>query len=173
MAKLPWFDRTFSFDFHVHTWPDVVERFRGLPARIDDKVRNLPAAALTWSDGGWTIQENIGHLLELEKVFGGRIEDYKAGKPTLRAADLENKATKEAHFNQRSIADLCRELRTERERHAQMLDALSDSDFARVAEHPRLKQKMRLVDAVTFVCLHDDYHLARLTELARKFANRP
>ena len=29
MAKLPWVERTFTFDFPVEIYPDVVERFRG------------------------------------------------------------------------------------------------------------------------------------------------
>jgi uncharacterized damage-inducible protein DinB len=170
VPKLPWINRSFSFDFPVEIWPDVVERFRGTPARIEDKVRGLTGEVLTASDGGWSIQENIGHLLDLEAVFGGRIEDYLAGKPLLRAADITNKATHAAKYNQRPLAELLWAFRHERESQAATLDALTDADFARVSEHPRLKQKMRLVDAVTFVCLHDDYHLARLTELARKFA---
>jgi hypothetical protein len=28
---------------------------------------------------------------------------------------------------------------------------------------------MRLVDAIAFVCAHDDYHMARMTELVKKF----
>jgi hypothetical protein len=141
MAKLPWVERKFVFEFPVETWPDVVERFRGLPARIEDKIRGLSREALTWSDGGWSIQENIGHLLELESVFGRRIDDFLAGKPILSAADMSNRAT-------------------------------ADADFARVSEHPRLKQKLRLIDAITFVCLHDDYHLARMTEIAKKYQAR-
>jgi uncharacterized damage-inducible protein DinB len=170
MATVPWFQRSFSFDTPLHTWPEVVERFRGLPPRIEDKIRPVSRATLTASDGGWSILENIGHLLVLDKVFGGRIEDFLAGAPILRAADLENKATFAARFNEWDTGELCRALRTERERQAALLDTLTESDFARTSLHPRLKQPMRLLDAVTFVCLHDDYHLARMTELVRKFA---
>jgi hypothetical protein len=49
MPKLPWTSRSFAFDFPVETWPDVVERFRGTPARIEDKVRNLFPQTLTSS----------------------------------------------------------------------------------------------------------------------------
>jgi uncharacterized damage-inducible protein DinB len=172
MARLPWVQRSFVFEFPVETWPEVVERFRGTSARIEDKVRGLSREVLTASDGGWSIQENVGHLLELEGVFGRRIGDFLAGKALLSAADITNKATHEARYNERAIGDLVRAFREEREAQAATLDRLSDADFARVSEHPRLKQKMRLVDAVTFVCLHDDYHLARMTELARRFGGR-
>jgi uncharacterized damage-inducible protein DinB len=83
---------------------------------------------------------------------------------------MTNTATHQARHNDRLIADLLRAFRDERESQAAILDQLSDAEFARISEHPRLKQKMRLIDAITFVCLHDDYHLARMTELVRKFA---
>lgn len=168
VAKLPWVERTFSFTCQLATYPDVVERFRGTPARIDEKVRVLPREVLTRSDGkGWTIQENIGHLLDLETLFDGRLDDFLAGAPMLRAADMSNRATKEGGFNAREIHDLLREFRRAREHQAERLDALEESDFARISTHPRLKIPMRLIDAVTFVCQHDDYHLARMSELAR------
>lgn len=170
MPRMPWVERTFTFDFPVSLYPDVVERFRGTPARLEEKVRGLGRDVLTRSDGGWSIQENVGHLLDLEGIFNGRIEDFLNGLPELRPADITNRATHEAKHNERDINDLLRRFRAERERAAARLDGLSEADFARVSVHPRLKTKMRLVDGVAFVCAHDDYHLARMTELIRKFA---
>ena len=169
MAKLPWVERTFTFDFPVDIYPDVVERFRGTSARIEDRVRGLSRDTLTRSDGGWSIQENIGHLIDLEAVFEGRIEDFLAGAAELRAADITNKATNEAGHNLRDITQLLKMFRARRERAVNKLGTLTDADFARVSVHPRLKTKMRLVDAIAFVCAHDDYHMARMTELVKKF----
>ncbi|MFM9995587.1 MAG: DinB family protein [Phycisphaerales bacterium] len=172
-GKLPWVQRTFTFDYPVEVYPDVIDRFRGTPARIEDKVRRLPTAALTFSDGrGWTIQENIGHLLDLEPLWDGRLDDFLAGRAALRAADMTNAATRAAGHNARPIADLLGEFRASRERQAARVDALDESDFARTAVRPRLQQPMRLVDALAFVCAHDDYHLARMTEIARGFGAR-
>ena len=169
MPKLPWIDRKFTFDFPVETHPDVVERFRGTPARIEDKVRGLSRDTLTRSDGGWSIQENLGHLIELETTFDGRIEDYLAGLPTLRAADMSNKSTHDGQYNLRDIGQLLKMFRARRERSVNRLGSLTDADFARTSIHPRLQVPMRLVDAIAFVCAHDDYHLARMTELVKKF----
>lgn len=172
-ARLPWVQRKFAFEFSVDTYPDVLVRFRGTPPRTEDLVRGLDPRALTWSDGqGWTIQQNIGHLVDLEPLWDGRMDDYLAGKPELRAADMTNLRTNQANHNARAIGDLLGELRRERERQAARLEALAPSDFARVAVHPRLKQPLRLVDALTFVCCHDDYHLARIAELALAYPRR-
>jgi uncharacterized damage-inducible protein DinB len=169
MPHIPWVERTFSFDFPVGIYPEVVERYRGTPARIEEKVRGLAAGVLARADGGWSIQENIGHLLDLEPIFTGRFDDFLAGAATLRPADITNRATHEARHNERQVGEILRAFRAAREAAAARLDGLSESDFARVSLHPRLKTPMRLVDAVAFVCAHDDYHLARMTELIRKF----
>ncbi len=172
-ARLPWIQRKFTFDFPVDVYADVIARFRGTPARIEDLVRRADPGALTWNDGqGWTIQQNIGHLLDLEPLWDGRMDDYLAGKPELRAADMTNRATNEAGHNARPISDLLGAFRRHRESQVARLEALAPADFARVSIHPRLKQAMRLVDALTFVCCHDDYHLARIAELAAAYTRR-
>lgn len=168
MPSWPWFVRRFTFDYPVSKHPDLVERFRGLPARVEERVAGLTRDQLTWTDGkGWSIQENVGHLLELERLFDGRLDDYLAGKSLLRAADLTNRATHEANYNARDIGVLLAALRSARSAQVARLERLADADFARTATHPRLQIPMRLVDAVCFVCEHDDYHLARIGELRR------
>lgn len=168
MARLPWVERRFFFPYPAERYPEVIARFRGTPARAEDVVRGLSAEAVRRKvDEGWTIQENLGHLLDLEGLFDGRLDDFLAGKELLRAADMTNRATKEAGHNGREIADLLRELRAAREGQARRLEGMKPEDFGRESVHPRLKMKMRLVDAVEFVCEHDDYHLSRCWHLRR------
>jgi uncharacterized damage-inducible protein DinB len=169
-ARLPWIQRKFSFDYPVEIWPEIVERFRGTPARIDSMIAGLPPQILTRRDEQtWSMQENIGHLLDLEPLLGHRIDEFLAGRETLSAADMKNRATYEAGHNERLIADLLTDLRHERDRLIARIEALKDEDFARVSVHPRLQIKMRLVDSIKFACDHDDYHLARISELIRMF----
>ena len=171
-TELPWFERTFSFDFPVEIYPDVIERFRGTPARLEERVRGVPRGVLTRREreGTWSVQENVGHLLDLESLWDRRLGDFLAGKPELSAADVTNRATHEAGHNEREIGELLAGFRAHRMRQVAALEGLRMEDFARTALHPRLKQPMRLVDAVTFVCAHDDYHLARIGELIGLFA---
>jgi uncharacterized damage-inducible protein DinB len=177
-AKLPWTQRRFTFDFPVEIYPDVIERLRGLVPRIEDKVRGLSRDVLTRreKEGTWSIQENIGHLLDLEPLGFRRLDEYLSGTTTLSAADMNNKKTDEARHNERAIDELLDELRSDRARFVARLDALSDADFVRTAIHPRLAQPMRMVDWLAFIAAHDDYHLTRMTELLRMFggtASRP
>lgn len=172
--RIPWNSRTFRFDFPVDLFPEIVERARGLPARAEDLVRGVAARVLTRReppprDATWSIQENLGHLADLDGLFMGRLDDYEAGAAVVRAADMSNRATLEAEHNGRPIGEVLARLRRGRERIAARLEAMEPAMFARVAVHPRLKVPMRLVDCVWFQAEHDDYHLARVRELVRLF----
>ncbi|UCF33955.1 MAG: DinB family protein [Phycisphaerales bacterium] len=171
MAKrIPWIERTFDFDFPVERYPEIVERMRGTPARVEDRVRGLPPALLTRRpEKGWSIQENVGHLLTVERLWYKRLDDFEAGAETLRAADMSNRPTLEADHNASTIESITAAFRESRLGFVARLDALDDDGFATTALHPRLQQPMRVVDMCFFIAEHDDYHLARITELRRMF----
>ncbi len=165
-AKLPWFERKFAFDLPVEKYPDVLERLRGTPARAEEKIKTLSPAILTRRVGDtWSIQENLGHLLDVEPLWAGRVDDILAGAETMREADLTNRKTHEGDHNSVTADALAEVFRLARQKLVTRLDGLDAEDFARSANHPRLQQPMRIVDLCLFVADHDDYHLARMTEL--------
>jgi uncharacterized damage-inducible protein DinB len=168
--KMRWMDRTFQFTTPVDLFPTVAERLRGTPARLEEKFRSLSPAVLTRRDGdAWSMQEHLGHLLDLDELHLGRLEDYQAGAETLRAADMQNRKTQEADHNRREVKHLLQDFRRERRRFVERLESFSPEELARSAVHPRLRQPMRVVDMAWFVAEHDDHHLARMTELQRMF----
>lgn len=170
-ARVPWIERRWSFAFPVGYFPDILERLRGTPGRVAEAVHGLDVHVLTRREreGTWSIQENAGHLLDLDGLPSDRLDGFLSGKETLRAADMSNRTTHEADHNGKAIGDLLGALRTSRARLMARFDSLEDSDFARTALHPRLKTPMRLVDMCLFTADHDDYHLARMRELIDLF----
>ncbi len=169
-ARIKWTQRRFPFDFSVDVYPELMERLRGTPARVEDRIRSFPAAILTRRDGeAWSIQENAGHLVDTEALFMGRLDDFDAGIATLRAADMTNRKTFDARHNDQPIESILQALRRERSALVARLERLAPDQFARTAQHPRLKKPMRVVDMMFFHAEHDDYHLARMTELASHF----
>lgn len=167
-----WFERRFSFE-HLGPGdaPFLVERLRGAPARVEDKTRGLARELLTRRDGeAWSIQEHVGHLVDLDALHDARLDDYRGGASVLRAADLQNRKTYEARHNERPIAELTLAFRRERGRFVERLSAWEPQDLGTSAIHPRLQQPMRLVDMLYFVAEHDDHHLAWMTELAASVA---
>ena len=169
MSPQRWFERKFDFNsLPAGMFPNVLERLRGSPARLEERVRGLPAATLvTRHQGTWSIQENIGHLLHLEPLWIQRAEQLLAGQTELVAADLTNRGTDEANYNARPLSELLAELRVLRARFVALLEGADAAARERTARHPRLGTPMRLVDIAFFTAEHDDHHLARITELLR------
>ena len=113
------------------------------------------------------MQENAGHLLDLETLVRQRIEEYRSGSKALHAADMSNRKTYEAKHNDLPIESILSAFRRERTATVNTLEELDAEVFSRVALHPRLNVDMRLVDMLFFQAEHDDYHLARISELRR------
>ncbi len=165
-AQIPWFQRKFSFDFPAGLYPSVIMRVQGTPARIEEIVDDLPAEAVTQrSDGKWSIQENVGHLLDLEPLWYRRLEDYLSERAVLCSADLTNLRTDSADHNSLPLGLLLMGFRSARQRLVDRLHRLDGDILGRKALHPRLGAPMRLVDLLYFVAEHDDHHLARIWEL--------
>lgn len=169
--RLEWIKRQFTFELPLGMYANVVERVRGTPARLEDLARGLSPEVLTRRDGDkWSIQEQAGHLLDLEELGMKRLDDFEAGRDTLAAADMTNRQTHEANHNANSIESILSALRKERMAFVARLDSYDEAIVARRALHPRLNQKIRVIDLVFFIAEHDDHHLARISELKRKFA---
>jgi uncharacterized damage-inducible protein DinB len=167
-ARIRWVERKFEFPFAAGLYPEFIERLRGTAARLEERVAGVPAAILTRRDGEhWSIQENIGHLLDLEELGLGRLDDYEGNLPKLRNADITNRRTTEANYNARPVRDVLAAFRQSRAEMVERLEKHEATFFERSAMHPRLNQPMRVTDFLFFVAEHDDYHLARISELRR------
>jgi hypothetical protein len=168
MAKWPWAERTFPFDYPPAKLPELIERVCGTPARLEEMVRGLDWPTLTSHDGqGWSIQENIGHLLDTEYLAPVRIDQLLRGERELIAADMENRRTHEADHNARDISELLAAFRAERGKVVARFEQVPEENWGKSAVHPRLRVPMRIVDIASFVAEHDDYHLARIRQLTR------
>ncbi len=147
---------------------NVVERVRGTPARLEDLTRGLTREVLTRRDGDkWSIQEQAGHLLDLEELGMKRLNDFEAGRETLTAADITNQKTHEANHNTNSIENILSAFRKERMAFVARLDSYDEVFVARTALQPRLQQHIRVIDLGFFIAEHDDHHLARISELKK------
>ena len=171
VPHLEWFKRQFSFDLPIEMFANVVERVRGTPVRLEDLTRGVSAEVLTRRDADkWSIQEQAGHLLDLEELGMKRLNDFEAGRETLTAADMTNQKTHEANHNATPIEEILSAFRNERMAFVARLDSYDEAFVARTALHPRLQQNIRVIDLVFFIAEHDDHHLARISELKGKFA---
>jgi uncharacterized damage-inducible protein DinB len=163
---MPWIERQFNFEMPASMFPGLVERVRGTPARVEDRIKSRSRETLIRRSGdGWSIQESVGHLLAVEELWHGRLDDYDAGLNKLRPADMENRRTYAANYNEAEIEDLLASFRDSRMRFIARVENLDETGATRTALHPRLNQPMRLMDLLLFIAEHDDHHLARISEL--------
>jgi len=165
IAQTPWVERKFDFHFPVGIFPVILERLRGTLYRIEAMINNRTDEELSKKSSGWSIKEHIGHLYDLEELWYGRIEDFLAGKETLRAADMSNAKTHEAGHNKKNIEDLLKQFSTARNKLIAKIENIDEATAAITAIHPRLQKPMRLLDSLFFVAEHDDHHVARMREL--------
>ena len=166
--RIKWTDRRFNFDFPAGIYPEIIERIRGTPVRLEELLAGLTSETLTAQvDGRWSMQENAGHLLDLESLVSQRIDEYLAGSSALHAADMSNRKTYDASHNDVSIETILKAFRAARQEIVSRLESFDAEIFERSALHPRLNVPMRLVDMLFFQAEHDDYHLARISELKK------
>jgi uncharacterized damage-inducible protein DinB len=168
MKKIEWFRRKFGQHNDNGTLPGIVERLAGTPARLEEKIRDIDPWKFELKDGEkWSIKEEIGHLLDLEPLWSGRLDDFINGKTELRSADLKNRKTHDANHNDRPIEFLLADFRKERKKLIEKVYQIDDANnLDNTSLHPRLKMPMKVIDLAYFVAEHDDHHLAQITFLA-------
>ena len=164
-----WFSRTFTFDAPPTIFASLVERLRGTPARLEERLRGVSHDLLVARpDDAWSIQENAGHLRDLEPLWAGRLDDFEAGAERLRATDLQNRRTHDAHHNAEALEEILGAFRRDRGAFVSRLEGYDDAFIVRSALHPRLSQPMRVIDHALFVAEHDDHHLATIAEISSR-----
>lgn len=170
--KALWIERHFTFDLPLSMFPNVLERLRGTPARVRERVEGLAPDRLRTRVGeAWSIQETIGHLIEVEALWIGRLDDFAQGLEQLRPADMSNRRTVDADYNSRDVAVVVAGFRAVRGELVRRLEQLPDEAIGRRAIHPRLSQPMRVLDLMVFAAEHDDHHLAGITEILKAIGN--
>ena len=166
-----WFERTFDFE-HLSVSPaGLIERLRYTPLRLAEQTRQLSAEQRTAKpEGQWSVQENVGHLLDLEPLWLGRVQDTLAGQTNMRPADLQNRKTHEANHNTASLQELLGAFAAERQKLVRLCEANHPVLSTAWALHPRLQTPMRIIDLMYFVAEHDDHHIATIRYLLSRLA---
>jgi uncharacterized damage-inducible protein DinB len=161
-----WFDKKFQFELPQEKYDSILNQLKETPEKISLLVSSLTEDILSKRvDNKWSIKENVGHLVDLEELHDGRIDDFIDGKKTLRSADLKNIKTEEADHNSKNISELLTQLKNVRENFVERLKVLDEKVLANSSIHPRLHQPMRPIDMAQFVLEHDKHHIQTIKDL--------
>jgi uncharacterized damage-inducible protein DinB len=162
----PWIERKFEFSFPVGLFPVIIERLRGTAPRLEALIREAEEEILSYKPGDkWSVKEIIGHLYDLESLWMGRIDDFLAGKETLRAADMTNAKTKAAGHNEKKPYELLKMFSEVRTNLIEKVKDMDEQTASITALHPRLQTPMRLIDSLFFAAEHDDHELTKIRAL--------
>ena len=72
---MKWFERKFDFSCLDGTMGSIIERLEDTPLRLRNKLSRIPEQARTRKHGeSWSIQEHVGHLLDLAEYGLLRME---------------------------------------------------------------------------------------------------
>ena len=168
MERTLWLERTFPSGIPVAMIPSLIERLRGTPARLSERLARVDAEVLARREGGtWAILESVGHPGQGEELWCGRLDDFQAGRADLRPARFEAGRVESAGFNEVPLAAVLERFRAARLALVLRIEELDDAVRRREARHPRLGQVMTLADLIYFAAEHDDHHLARISEILR------
>jgi len=163
---LPWLEYRWSFDQPVGMFAALQARLAGTPARLETLLAGRDRAELDRREPGhWSVRENAGHLVMVERLWQVRIEEYLAGAAVLTAADMSNRATARVDWSSSPVGEILAGFRAARSATLERLAPLDLEDAARTAHHPRLDRSMRLVDLCFFAAEHDDHHVGTIIAL--------
>jgi len=170
MNRVKWIDKKFTYSLNQNKYKDILSKLNETPCRIAKLVNHISSELLAKkNDEKWSVKENIGHLIDLEELHSGRIDDFITGKKTLRPADLTNKKTYDAGYNRKDINYLITELKRARQHFVKRLSELDKATLNKSSIHPRLNRPMRPIDMAQFVLEHDEHHIETINEIIEKF----
>ena len=102
MTNELWVDREFDFNFDFEFYSKFIERLEATPHILDLLIFSIPEKYYTVKNGNqWSIQENVGHLITVDELFSGRLDDYDSGTSELRPADVSGTRTDRKNYKQR------------------------------------------------------------------------
>ncbi len=158
-----WFEKKFDEDIPDDRFDDIYANVIKTPGRLREAIAGVDKAILTASlNEKWSIQENIGHLLDIEPLWIRRVNDIISELPVMRSADIKNLKTHFAEHNNNDAQTLINDLETSRNRWFPLLKDFNDEDRAKTSKHPRLEKPMNLLYLMHFISEHDEHHLATI-----------
>jgi DinB superfamily len=116
----------------------------------------------------WCILEILGHLADVEIVFGHRIRQMLANsKSTITPMDQDAWA-KNLGYLETSVAEMIALYGVNRHANLQILRRLKITDLEKSAFHPELNREWRLAEIVEKLDTHSAKHLEQIDALKRK-----
>lgn len=164
--KTKWVERKFNFEFDFSIYPEFIKRLKATPNILDSLIKSIPLGLhKIRRNNEWSIQENVGHLITVDDLFIGRLDDYESNAKSLKPADVSGAGTNKENYNSKNIQNLLYLFCEKRTGYIHRLENANPNLFNKSAWHPRLEKPIRLCDMLYFQAEHDDYHINKIKYL--------
>jgi hypothetical protein len=115
----------------------------------------------------WCILEIIGHLADIEIVYGYRMRQMIADeKPVIAPMDQDQWA-KNLGYMEASPAELLAQFGVNRHHNLRLLRRLKPDDLNKSAWHPERNENVDLADMVQRLATHDANHIEQIERLKK------
>jgi hypothetical protein len=151
-----------DFKYHLDEAEKGPKKLAAAVSGLSDKVlRYRPAP------DKWCILEIIGHLADIEIVYGYRMRQMIADeKPVIAPIDQDQWA-KNLGYLEASPAELLAQFGVNRHHNLRLLRRLKPDDLNKSAWHPERNTNVDLADMVQILATHDANHIEQIEQLKK------
>ena len=139
------------------------------PRLLAAALAGLPEKTLRFKPSldKWCIREIVGHLADLEIVYGFRIRQIVAEeKPVIMPMD-QNAWVRSLSYMEAPVPELVALFGVNRHHNLRLLKNVKPADFAKGAYHPELKREMMLEEILRTLDEHTANHLEQIEKLKK------
>ncbi len=138
---------------------EIAAAVSGLPERI---LRYKPSADTDTDKDKWCVLEILGHLADVEIVYGYRLRQMLADvKPEIAPIDQDAWARNLNYMNS-APAELVAFYGLARYHNLRLLRSLKPSDLSKSAFHPEMQKEITVADLVERMGSHGAAHLKQI-----------
>lgn len=140
------------------------------PKQIAAAVSGLPEKVLRYkpAPGKWCIQEILGHLADVEIVYGYRLHQMLADEKPVIAPMDQNDWARNLGCLETPPAELIALYGLNRHGNLRLLQRLKPGDLAKSAYHPETKQDFTVAQLIERMATHGASHLEQIEKLKRE-----
>jgi hypothetical protein len=147
-----------------------IEAAEDNPRQLAAAISGLPSSVLRYkpSVDKWCIQEIVGHLADVEIIFGHRIRQILADdKPVIASID-QNAWARNLSYVEASPPEMIALFGINRHHNLRILRRIKAEDLIRSAYHPELMREMHLSEIVEKLDTHTENHLRQIERLKKE-----
>jgi len=140
------------------------------PKQVAAAVSGLPEKTLRYKPAPdkWCILEVLGHLADIEIVYGYRLRQMLADKKPVIAPMDQNDWARNLGSMETPPAELIALYGLNRHANLRLLQRLKPADLEKSAFHPEIKQNVSVADLIEKMGTHGASHLAQIERLKKE-----